>query len=578
MTYLYTLRQYLPIVGVGLFFACANEKNEDVTRVITHQIADPTQLCPLNVNESIASNIMVNIFQPLLAMDYKTYQLVPVLAKARPVTQLLPDGKVTLTFEIRAEAKWDNGTPITGEDVAFTLKVLRTPQTDNQAIKGEVQDIIDIQIDAENARKFTLVYSKPYMLAESSHCDYYIVPRYIYDSANVLKKYTLAQMVQAGKGLAADADLQKFADSYNSVKFQREKIVGSGAYAFKSWEPNQRVTLVRKEKWWGDAVKGTTNNYFEAVPKTLIYETIKEMTTAIVALKSHRIDAMSNIDTKTFVQDLTKSPDFMAEFNTYTPTMPMYTSVCINTRNPKLNDLQTRQALAQLMDVDQFIQSVSFGLGSRAVSFIFPGMDKFRNNTLKPYIYDPDAAKQLLAAAGWADTNNDGTLDKLINGKRTEFTLDICYPNVNKKREKLALIFQESCKKVGIKVNLLPLEAALMLTNLKKHNFELCISGQSTAVPTESDPYQLWHTESARQGSNYSGFGNAESDALIMQIRGELNEEKRIIGYQKLQAMVHQQVPVVFIANTKNAIAIHKKYKNTYESVCAPGYWMAGFE
>jgi peptide/nickel transport system substrate-binding protein len=574
-------RQYL---SAGLFAAilfsfcaCANEPTGNATKVVTHELSDPTQLCPLNTTESVASNIMVNIFQPLLSVDYKTYQIVPILAKARPITATLPDGKVTLTFEIRPEAKWDDGSPITGEDVAFTLKVLRTPQTDNQAFKGYVQDIVDIQIAATNPRKFALVYDKPFMLAEQS-CDFFIVPSYVYDAAGVLKKYTLAQMIAAGKALETDADLIKFANNYNSLKFKRETVVGSGPYAFKSWETNQRVTLVRKQNWWGDAIKDATNHYFQATPKTLVYETIGDMTTATVALKSHKLDVMSNIDAKDFTQDLTKSPEFMQEYNTFTPTMPVFSYIAINTRNPKLTDIKTRQALAQLMDVDQYIQSISYGLGSRAVSFIFPGMDKFRNNTLKPYIFDIEAAKKLLAEAGWADTNNDGILDKMINGKRTEFTLDINYNNGNKKREKISLILQDACKKAGIKVNILPLEFSVMVENLKKHNFELCVSAFNSPAPVEVDPYQLWHTESYTKGSsNYCGFGNADSDALIMQIRRELNEEKRIVLYQQLQAMVHEQVPVIFIANTKNAVAIHKKYKNVYESLCAPGYWMAGF-
>ena len=569
------------LVGVLslLWSACANEPAGDATRVVTHQLSDPTQLCPFNVTETAATNILNNVFQSLISLDYKTYQLVPVLAKARPTAHTLPNGGLTLSFEIREAAKWDNGTPITGEDVAFTLKVLRTPQTENQAFKGYVQDIVDVQIDAANPRKFTLVYNKPFMLAEAS-CDFFIIPSYVYDAAGTLKKYNLAQMIAAGNALDTDADLIKFAQSYNSMRFKREVVVGSGAYAFKSWEPNQRVTLERKANWWGDGVKTVQSNYFQAVPKNLIYETINDMTTATVALKSKKLDAMSNIDAKDFTQDLTKSPDFMTDFYTFTPTMPLFSYIGINTHSPKLNDVKTRQALAQLMDVDQYIQSISYGLGSRAVSFIFPGsgMDKLRNNAITPYIFDIEAAKKLLAEAGWADTNNDGTLDKVINGKRTEFTLDINYNNGNKKREKISLILQDACKKAGIKVTIVPLEFSVMLDNLKKHDFELFVSAFSLPAPVEVDPYQLWHTDSYNKGgSNYCAFGSAESDALIMQIRSELNLEKRIPLYQKLQLMVHEQVPVIFIANGKNTIAISKKYKNVYESFCAPGYWMAGF-
>jgi peptide/nickel transport system substrate-binding protein len=77
-----------------------------------------------------------------------------------------------------------------------------------------------------------------------------------------------------------------------------------------------------------------------------------------------------------------------------------------------------------------------------------------------------------------------------------------------------------------------------------------------------SDPYQLWHTKSAvNGGSNYPNFGNAESDALIEELRTTLDENKRIELYKKFQQMIADEQPVVYMFYPKNRIAIDKKFE-----------------
>ncbi len=79
-------------------------------------------LNPVNSTDaSMAQDIQNNIFQPLINFDFKTLKLVPVLADSMPQIKVDSAGRMSLTFEIRKEAKWDNGTPITAKDVDFTL-------------------------------------------------------------------------------------------------------------------------------------------------------------------------------------------------------------------------------------------------------------------------------------------------------------------------------------------------------------------------------------------------------------------------------------------------------------------------
>jgi ABC-type transport system substrate-binding protein len=574
--FLFFIALSLTFVGIG----CVPAPEQSVESVKAHQVTDPMQLCPLSANDVGAEAIMGNIFQSLIAIDFKTYEVTPVLAQSRPVVENLANGKMAVSFEIRPEARWDNGKPITGYDVLFSLKTLRVPRADNKNLAGEFQDVEDVRIDMANPRKFSVIFKQPYMLAEQVFEDLWIIPRYVYDAENILEKFTYKQLAEAPGTLKNDIYLTRWADTYNSELFRRERIVGSGAYNFGSWETNKRIILNRKTKWWADSIPqtGARSNWLQAIPKRLIFETIGDMTAAIVSLKSDAIQVMGHIDPKIFTQELQKSTEFTNKFALYTPAMPMFSFMPINTKNPKFADVRTRQALTHLMDVDQFIQTVSYGMGARAISYIPPGLDKFRNNDLQPYTFDVDKARELLTAAGWKDTNNDGTIDNLINGVRTEFTIAIMYNADSKKREKACLIFQDACRKVGIKVSIDAVEIAKFSEKLHNHQYELAVTALSHSAPTEEDPYQLWHSRSYLEGgSNYSGFGDVASDAIIDAIRRELNEEKRIVLEKELQRMVYEQAPVIFLMNSKNPIAINKAYTNTDESTCQPGYWLAGF-
>ncbi len=567
-------------ISIFLLLGCNETKpNNSSSRVVIHQLSDPSSLCPLIANDNGAYAILPNICQTLLGVDYKTYELTPILAESRPKMSYLPDGTMTIAITIRKEAVWDDGSPITGEDVAFSLKVLRCPKVDNSGLNGEFQDIDDIIIDPNDPKKFVLHYKSAYFIAEETLCDLWILPHNVYDKANILGSYTLAKMSATnGEVLLNDPKLTLFADNFNSPKFQREMINGSGAYKFIAWKTQKNIVLERKKNWWGDKLASSINSYWvQAYPQQLIYETVNDMTTAVVGLKGNKIDVMSNVIAKDFV-DLQKSLEFTNEFNLFTPLQPAFSYIGINMRSPKLSDVKVRQALVHLMDVDTYIETMSYGMAARATSMIMPGSEKYKNKDILPYSFDIDLAQKLLQDAGWTDSNKNGTLDKMISGKLVEMVLRMNYNTGNKKREKVCLIFQESCKKVGIKIDILPLEWSTMQENLKQQNFDLYVNASVKTAVGEPEPTQMWHTQSADKGGiNYMSFGDSESDAIIMQLRTERNPDKRILLFNALQVKINEQVPCIFLTNSKNTLVINKRYTNAYESINPPGYWAAGF-
>jgi peptide/nickel transport system substrate-binding protein len=573
------LSAILIMMGLLILPGCSSEcppiTSTDTTRLKHHSLSDPQSLNVYNGQGETSTYIAYQIYQCLYFTNFDTYELSPVLATDNPVYVEREDGLIDMQMEIRPEAQWDDGTKITAEDVAFSLKVMKCPKVDNQQNKPYFEFVKGIEIDAENPNKFNLVI-EPYMIAHGSLTQLYVLPRSTFDPENLLGDYTVEQMERDKEELKKDKVLDKFAEFFNSDKFKREMTVGSGPYTFDRWETNQRVVFKLKEDWWGHQL-ADVNHFFEAAPKEIVYEVIKDLTTAVVALKGEDIDAMRGINPKDFVDDLSKNECFTDRYNLSNPPLFSFDYIGLNMKNPIFAERDTRMGLAYLMNTEQLIQSFCFGLGEPVTSIIHPSLKDRLNADLKPIPFDPEKAKEFLYKAGWGDANSDGVLDREIEGEQVDFKFTIITNNGNDRRKTACLIFQEGCRKVGIDVSIEVQEWAILLENTKQHTYEAYIGGWISS-PNESDPKQIWHTESYNGGSNYVGFGDENSDALIESLRSELDPETRYQLWKDLQASIRDQMPYIFLLSQKERISVHKKFGNAETSGIRPGYWMNGFK
>lgn len=544
-------------------------------RAVLHLPSNPQQLNPYNYVDAASATIMRHIFQPLINTDYFTYEMVPQLAKAVPEA-VEKDGKIIMEMEIKEGAKWDNGTPVTGEDVAFSLKILKLPKADNERIKPYFEYIEDIEVNADNPRQFTLICGEPYMLMVSALEDLSIIPAYVYDSEGVLKNYTVKELGADNDALYDNEQLTEYAEHFNSPKFQNQIIVGSGPYQYDKWLSNQRVILKKKENWWG-ATYQSESHWFEAYPDELTFEIINDPTTAVVAVKGEHIDALNRINPLTFIEELKRSESFNQKYNMYTPTQFLYAYIGLNMRSNKFDDVRVRRAMRHIMDTPTYQDKVFYGLAEQVPSFIHPAKKEFLNPNVKPHMYDLDKAGQLMTEAGWSDSNGNGIIDKKIDGELVEFEVDFLYPNVAKTSEKAVLMFQESARTVGIKVNVTPIEFTVMLEKTKSHNFDM-FYGIWASPANESDPKQIWHTDSYNGGSNYVGFGTPESDKLIDALRIELDKAERAKMYKRLQEIIDEEAPYVFMSATQNRVVIHNKFGKVKTSGIQPGYFAPSFQ
>ena len=325
-----------------------------------------------------------------------------------------------------------------------------------------------------------------------------------------------------------------------------------------------------KEDWYGHQLKDV-NHWFEAQPKEIVYEIINDPTTAVVALKGEKVDLLMKIDPRTFVEELRKSDEFNKNFNSSTPTQFLYAYMGMNMKNPKLDDVNTRKAFRAIMDVDKLNKTVYYNLAERVTTFIHPSKKKFINTDLEYYKQDLDKARELLAKAGWTDSDGNGILDKIVDDEKVELSLEMQYPNVAKTSEKAVLMFKEFARPLGVEIKPRSIDFAVMLENLKTHKFDMYF-GIWGSSPLESDPKQIWHTDSQNGGNNYVGFGTPRSDELIEKLAQELDEETRIGYYKELQTIIDEEAPYIFLSATQNRLAFNKRLGNVKTSGVRPGF------
>ncbi|NOS85587.1 MAG: hypothetical protein HOP31_10640 [Ignavibacteria bacterium] len=518
--------------------------------LIIREMSDPEKLNPIVSNDASATEICSYIYEQLLGQDKITYELIPSLSTLPEVS---PDN-LTYIFTINKNAKFSDGKPLTAADVVFTLKTIKNPFVDDAALRNYFDMVEKAEMVDNDPYKVKFTLTKPNWRGLYTLAGFQVLPKHILDPGNVTDRFNWDEFKDM-KVAQKNPDMQKFADFMNSQEVSREAkyLVGSGPYIFEKWDTGAGVTLVKNPNYWGGGV--VTPNY----PTKIIFKTIQDNSAALVSAKNKEVDAMYVIKPSDFYKDLENADQF--SLLKARPYEPAYTYLAWNQLNPLFQDKTVRLALAHLVDRKTIIDKVMFGDGTPIQSHIFYKNTKLLNADLPEIQYDPEKAKKLLEQAGWKDSDGDGVLDKVINGKKTDFKFTFL-SNTNPVRKQILLVIVDALKKVGIQAEVQELEWSVYLDKTKKHEFEATYSAW-TSPTTPPDPFQIWHSsQSEGEGSNYISFKNKTSDSLIEAYRNEMDESKRIAMIKQWQKLIYDEQPYTFLWSPRARYIYDKRFKN----------------
>ena len=554
---------------------------DDFSITVLH-IQEASRINPI-LQSGNGRQIIPMLFQKLLDFSPETLQLTPQLAKAPPTKTPITEGEfaggVAYTFEINETAVWDNGTPITGHDVAFTLKTIFNPKVEAASVISWLIMIKDIEIDADNPKKFTIFTDRQYILGLDAISNIDILPAYVYDAQGLMKNVDLKDLTDPAKQvqLSDNQQIIEFGANFSQAKFSREPafVIGSGPYELVEWKDNQFIKLQRKKDWWGDKDK-SNNPLLKAYPETLIFKPIKDEATRLIAIKGGEVDVASQIKKIDF-EGLKKDAAFAKSHHFFTTPTSNYRFIYLNSQQPVLQDKRVRRALAHLVDVAQLMEKSYFNSGVRTIGPVSPQQPYFHKG-LSPILLDLNKAKTLLQEAGWADSNKNGILDQQIDGQLMEMEIPILISSTSATQKELALMLQKNAQQCGINIEIISQQSKTIVRNLQQRNYTLAI-GTLNMSPTVLDDFMpLYHTSSDHQGGyNRFGFGTPETDALIEEINITMDEAKRNALYLKFQEILYDEQPQIFLFAPNEHIVVANKFTPQL-SKATPGYYLPLFQ
>jgi len=475
-------------------------------KIITGSIGDISNLIPILATDSASHEIAGLIYNGLLKYN-KNLKLTGDLAESYSISK---NNKV-ITFKLKKGIKWQDNIELTADDVIFTYNLIMDPKTPT-AYRGDYE-LVE-KVEKINDYEIKVYYKKPFAPALSSWT-VSILPQHLLKGKNIIK-----------------SPLSK-------------NPVGTGPFKFEKWEVGQVVQLK------------SNKNYFKGRPylNGYIYKIIPDPATMFLELKAGKIDVMGL--TPIQYKRQTETDYFKKNFKKFCYPVFNYTYLGFNLKNPLFKDKKVRQAISFAIDKTEIVDGVLLGLGTVATGPYRPDM-WYYNKNVKKYNYCPECAKKLLKETGWADSNNDGILDK--NSKNFEFTILTNQGNNN--RLKTAQIIQRRLKKIGIKVNIRVIEWASFINEfIDKKRFEAVILGWSTGI--DPDQYDIWHSSKTGQKElNFISYKNKNVDKLLEKGRLTFNMEERKKIYFKFQEILAEDEPYVFLYVPYSLVILHKRFKN----------------
>jgi peptide/nickel transport system substrate-binding protein len=454
--------------------------------------AEPSNLIPMLASDSASHGVSGLIFNGLVKYD-TDLTLMGDLAESWQIS----DDNLTITFHLKKGVKWQDGVEFTAREVMFGYKNIINEETPS-AYK---EDYLQVK-KAEVLDKYTfrVTYVKPFAPALSSWGSLVVLPKHILEGKDITK-----------------------------TSFSR-RPTGTGPFKLKEWVTGQKITLEANP------------DYFEGRPylDKYIYRIIPDSATMFMELKAGSIDLMGLAPVQYKRQ--TNSRYFNNNFRKFRYPAFAYTYMGFNLRHPWFKDKRIRQAIAYAIDKEEVIKGVLFGLGVVSTGPYVPGTWPY-NPEVKKYEYNPGKAKALLKSVGWRDDDGDGILEK--QGKKFEFTI---LTNMgNSSRLKTATLIQHRLKAVGISVKIRVLEWSTFINEfIDKRKFEAVILGWSIGL--DPDQYDIWHSKKTGEKElNFVGFKNKEVDKLLEAGRRTFNIEERKKYYYRLQEILAEELPYVFL-------------------------------
>lgn len=548
----YPIEKNITVNGIDYLQSQAPVGNFGGTFIASTIGEGPKTFNPFNSKDNISSTMSEVMYDGLVTTDPTTGETIPKLAKS------FSANGCEYVINLRKGIKWSDGKPITADDVVYTWGTIifggfgNTSTRDSVVIDGElpiVEKIDDYTVKFVTPKPFA-----PFLRMLSTP----IAPKHIFKPAT-----------DRGK---------KYFEGFLSTNTSPKEFVTSGAFKLKEYVPAQRVVFERNNDYY---IINKTDEKLPYLDK-LVYLIVGDINNQVLKFEGGELDEINlqGANVARF-KELEKHSDFSV-YNIGPDTGTMYISMNMNNRKDDkgkyyvahkkqkwFQDKNFRQAVDYAIDRQNMVFNIANGLAEPL--FTPETLNSiFLNKNLKPYSRDINKSRGLLQKSGFYWDKSGKLKDK--DGNFVEFDL---YTNAgNTEREAIGVMVKQDLEDLGMKVNFKPIEFNSLVNKLMATlDWDMVIMGFTGSPLEPNGGKNVWMSDGTLHIFNQRlekdlNSKRYEFEKILdeMFIKGALaiNFEDRKKYYDKYQAIVYDEKPLIYIYSPIRIVALRNKFKNIY--------------
>lgn len=346
-----------------------------------------------------------------------------------------------------------------------------------------------------------------------------------------------------------------------SSHFAKNIIVSCGPWIFEGMTERQ-ISFRRNPNFY---------NPLAALTEFKVYEFKQAIESLWQDFKSNNIDTHTILpDQLIEYENFLKSDQYKAQKAAGNEILRLdyvsraYVNIQWNQAKPFFTSKKVRRALTMSIDRQRIIKQNLNGMGIE-INGPFFRYSKAYDESIKPWPFDPHAAKILLEEEGWYDSDGDGIIDKEIDGKRVPFRFALSYYVKNATGKAIVEYISTALKEVGIDCRPNGLDIADLSVIFEDKSFEALFFIWGHGSPPE-DPEQLWLSSLAKVkgSSNGVGFQNAAADIIIKKLKMEYDPAIRLKLYHEFDKIIHDEAPYTFLYTPKTSLIYRQYLQNVF--------------
>jgi peptide/nickel transport system substrate-binding protein len=499
-------------------------------RFVLH--GEPRTLNPILVSDENSDTVRYLTGGFLIRLNRQTQKLEPGLAESWKVAK---DGK-SISFKLRPGLSFSDGTPFTSDDVVYTFKQMMTPGVLSPVADEFTDRKTDVVAKAGPKNDVTIFFPAPIAGLDR-----------IFDQVAIM---------------SAKSPLQ-------------EKAV-LGPFVVAEYKPGDHLVLNANPNYWKKDEQGRKLPYLQSVRLDIQ----GNRDTELLRFQKGEIHLINQIDTEYFDRLQKTSPQSVRDLGPSLDAEQFWFNQVQKSPIPAykiawFRSMNFRRAVAHGINREDIARLVFGGHAQPAVAQVSPANKFWFNAKLKPYAFNRQMAMDFLKKDGF---RRDGNTLRDKDGHTVEFS--IIAPAGNKPREREAALIQQDLSELGMKVNIVTLDFPSLIERItQSFNYEACILGLQNFDPDPNDQMNVWLSSSENHQWDPSQKTpatpwEAEIDKLMHEQATSQDNNKRKQAYDRVQEIVWEQVPFLYLVNKNALVAISPNVHDANPSVLRPQtYW-----